>query len=124
VGGTAVQVSHIAREGPGSFIPLSAPKQDKATKGTVTLYFGFSRFGRCQATLQKHHKRIGQRRGEDKMAAYYDPVAFRPIDSFPAELESRGYERLATAMSECPIKFIDGKDEGSAIDDIFFNTAA
>jgi hypothetical protein len=74
-------------------------------------------------TLLQHQKRIGQRRGEDKMAAYYDPIAFRPISTFPAELESRGFERLSAAMSESPISFIDGKDQGSAIDDVFFGAA-
>jgi hypothetical protein len=58
------------------------------------------------------------------MAAYYDPISFRLISTFPAELESRGYERLAAQLSECPIKFMDGKDQGSAIDGVFFGEAA
>jgi len=49
-------------------------------------------------TLRSNLKQVRQRRGEDKDAGYYYPEAFRPIETFLAELESAGYERLAEKL--------------------------
>jgi hypothetical protein len=57
-------------------------------------------------TLLKHQKRIKARRGEDKKAIYYTPSAFRPIDSFPDEITSMGYKKLATQLSKGPLPLL------------------
>lgn len=49
-------------------------------------------------TLKVHRKATRQRRGEDKHAGYYHATAFRPIEEFASELETKRYEQLATQV--------------------------
>jgi len=49
-------------------------------------------------TLKKHQKATRQRRGEDKQAGYYKTSAFRPIEEFVSELETKRYEQLASQV--------------------------
>jgi hypothetical protein len=54
-------------------------------------------------TLKEHQLRIAHRRGEDKRAIYYDPAAFKPIDTYINELTSKGYEKLAATLAAAKI---------------------
>jgi hypothetical protein len=45
-------------------------------------------------TLRKNRTSIKRRKGEYKEAGYYRPSAFKPIDSFSAELRSKRYREL------------------------------
>lgn len=49
-------------------------------------------------TLRENPVRVGQRRGEDKYAGYYNPSAFQPIDTFIQELDSRHYISLSERL--------------------------
>jgi len=49
-------------------------------------------------TLRSNLKQVRQRRGEDKDAGYYYPQAFKPIERFQTELESKGYLKLAQRL--------------------------
>jgi hypothetical protein len=49
-------------------------------------------------TLKSQRKATRQRRGEDKQAGYYHTSAFRPIEEFVRELETKRYEQLAAQV--------------------------
>ena len=49
-------------------------------------------------TLRSSLKQVRQRRGEDKDAGYYYPQAFKPIEHFRTELDSKGYLKLAQRL--------------------------
>jgi hypothetical protein len=57
-------------------------------------------------TLSKNQKRIAGRRNEDKKAIYYDPTAFRPIETFAAELQEAKHRLIAKQLSESPIEYV------------------
>jgi hypothetical protein len=57
-------------------------------------------------SLRTNQKRIASRRGEDKRAIYYKPIAFHPIAAFSDELKSMGYKKLAAKLSTAPIELI------------------
>jgi hypothetical protein len=64
------------------------------TRGTVAVGMWWTDI----FTLLENRKAVRQRRGEDKMAGYYSPSAFKPIKTFPAELESKNYAALAARV--------------------------
>lgn len=57
-------------------------------------------------TLIEHRRSVKQRRGEDKLAGYYSPAAFRPIDQFPSELGARSYEELRRRVLSQPFTLL------------------
>jgi len=55
-------------------------------------------------TLQEHLQGVKARRGEeDKQAGYYSPGAFRGMDDFLVELQSRGYLALRERLEKEPL---------------------
>lgn len=58
-------------------------------------------------TLRRHLKRVAARRGEeDKKAAYFGPAAFQTIATFPQQLSTRGYSKLARKLELKRIRLI------------------
>lgn len=57
-------------------------------------------------TMVRHQKRIAARRHEDKDAIYFEPRAFKPIASFPDELRSRNFEKLAAELAKNPLNLL------------------
>lgn len=55
--------------------------------------------------LLKHRLSVRTRRGEDKKAGYYSPMAFQTMDTFPEELRSKRYRKLQRRLSRRPLKF-------------------
>ena len=49
-------------------------------------------------SLRNNLKQVRLRRGEDKNAGYYFSHAFKPIESFREELDSKGYLALADRL--------------------------
>src|SRR5882672_468844 len=57
-------------------------------------------------TLLAHKKRISTRRGEDKKAVYFEPRAFKPIDTFINELKSENYKSLTVKLAKTPVDLL------------------
>ncbi len=70
------------------------------TRGTVSVGMWWTDI----FALLENRKAVRLRRGEDKMAGYYSPGAFKPIKTFPAELASKNYEALAARVVRGELK--------------------
>ncbi len=57
-------------------------------------------------TLFAHQKRVSARRGEDKDAIYFEPSAFRSIDTFADELRRENYKDLTLKLAKTPVKLL------------------
>ena len=50
-------------------------------------------------SLRASFKKVATRRDERKLAAYFDPSVFRPLNDFPAELAAKAYEALRAKLT-------------------------
>lgn len=56
-------------------------------------------------TLLENRRDIRSRRGEDKLAGYYSPAAFKPIESFRQELQDEHYTALRERLTREHLNF-------------------
>lgn len=61
-------------------------------------------------TLREHLKAVKRRRGEDKDAGYYEPKAFKSIQTFVAELQAKRYKELRDRLLEEGIPSLPGRN--------------
>lgn len=76
-------------------------KYDPPTRASVALRIWWTDIFK----LLDHRLSVRTRRGEDKRAGYYSPLAFQTMDSFPEELQSKRYRKLQRRLNRRRLKF-------------------